>query len=102
MKPPEFPETMSPDGREVWDWAGKMPEYTYNIHKRRELWAEIVKCGTVCGDCDKWMKSRSCPREHNVNGMSRGPSMNDSICPEFVEKQWVSEHRAELKKEYES
>jgi hypothetical protein len=39
-----------------------------------------------CGDCDKWMKSRECPRERNVNGMSRGPSCNDYQCDAFKPK----------------
>jgi hypothetical protein len=37
-----------------------------------------------CGDCDNWNKSRLCPKERNVNGYSRGPSMNDFTCPSFV------------------
>ena len=32
-----------------------------------------------CGSCFWWMKSRDCPRERNVNGYSRGPSMNSTI-----------------------
>jgi hypothetical protein len=32
------------------------------------------------------MKSRECPREHNVNGMSRGPSCNALACDKFVAK----------------
>jgi len=36
-----------------------------------------------CGQCDHWMKSRECPREHNVKGFSRGPSSGDPICGKF-------------------
>lgn len=39
-----------------------------------------------CGDCAKWMKSRECPRERNVKGMSRGPSCNDYPCDQFAAK----------------
>lgn len=39
-----------------------------------------------CGDCNKWMRSRECPREHNVKGMSRGPSCADSPCDQFQAK----------------
>ena len=39
-----------------------------------------------CGDCDKWMKSRECPRERNVKGMSRGPSCHDFTCDQFAAK----------------
>ncbi len=38
-----------------------------------------------CGDCCKWMIHSQCPRESGpgLRGYSRGPSMNDSICPQF-------------------
>jgi hypothetical protein len=36
-----------------------------------------------CGDCTKWMKSRECPRERNVGGMSRGPSWEEYQCAAF-------------------
>lgn len=36
-----------------------------------------------CGSCLFWMKSRECPREKNVNGMSRGPSCDASVCSKF-------------------
>lgn len=39
-----------------------------------------------CGECKHWMKSRECPREHNVNGMSRGPSCGAAVCDKFVAK----------------
>lgn len=51
--------------------------------KVRELTAAIAK--VRCGDCDKWMKSRQCPREHNVRGQSRGPSCEGMPCGQFVE-----------------
>ncbi len=59
----------------------------------------------ACGDCDKWMKSRECPRERNVNGWNKGPSMVDPICSVFVEKEsskaqrklWAEEGAALLK-----
>lgn len=36
-----------------------------------------------CGGCEHWMKSRSCPRERNVGGMSRGPSCDAPACSSF-------------------
>lgn len=39
-----------------------------------------------CGECDKWMKSRECPRERNVNGWYRGPSCDDAPCNQFTPK----------------
>lgn len=38
-----------------------------------------------CGNCYWWMKSRDCPRERNVNGRNRGPSMNEAPCGKFRE-----------------
>lgn len=37
-----------------------------------------------CGSCQHWMKSRSCPSERNVNGMSRGPSSEAPACGKFL------------------
>lgn len=42
--------------------------------------------GKTCGRCHWWMKSSDCPQEHNVKGMSRGPSSGDYIarsCSKF-------------------
>lgn len=36
-----------------------------------------------CSNCDKWMKSSLCPREHNVRGYSKGPSADDFPCGDF-------------------
>ena len=35
-----------------------------------------------CGDCRLWM-TRQCPREANVNGWNKGPSMSAAICDKF-------------------
>lgn len=49
--------------------------------------ADAIKAGLPkCGECSYWMKSAFCPREHNVKGMSRGPSCADSACSKFVAK----------------
>lgn len=68
--------------------------------KQREL-ARLTKIARKrCGNCDKWMKSRECPREHNVKGMSRGPSCEDMICGQFVSSpnhlKWIAELNAAL------
>jgi len=52
-----------------------------------------------CGDCGFWMKSRSCPREHNVNGMSRGPDAGAIVCPKFQIEQRAINRRARLIRE---
>lgn len=49
-----------------------------------------------CGNCDKWMKSSECPREKNVNGYSRGPSMSEWPCPQYVAAREIAETKAEL------
>lgn len=38
-----------------------------------------------CGSCHFWMKSRECPRERNVDGMSRGPSCEAPVCGTFLQ-----------------
>jgi len=36
-----------------------------------------------CGNCNKWMKSRMCPREKNVNGRNKGPGRTSWPCKDF-------------------
>jgi hypothetical protein len=36
-----------------------------------------------CGSCYFWMMSKSCPREKNVGGMSRGPSSGETPCDKY-------------------
>lgn len=36
-----------------------------------------------CGSCYFWMKSRECPRETNIGGRNRGPSMGAMPCQKF-------------------
>lgn len=39
----------------------------------------------TCGDCDKWMIHKQCPRETKpeLRGFSRGPSLNSAACGDF-------------------
>jgi hypothetical protein len=59
------------------------------------LCAKLTEAASIdrreCGNCDFWMKSRECPREHNVNGFSRGPSMSAPACSKYLVKPWVVE-----------
>lgn len=96
-QPPELPQTVSPDGRELWDWAAKASKFIHDEARRKELLAQIRK--VTCGDCQHWMKSRECPRERNVGGFSRGPSMNGPICEKFSETPQSVELRAKWKLE---
>jgi hypothetical protein len=37
-----------------------------------------------CGDCEHWMKSNACPREHpDLSGYRKGPSCNAPPCAKF-------------------
>lgn len=54
-----------------------------------------------CGNCYLWMKSRECPREHNVNGYSRGPNMDAAACDKFVLQKWVAELKQKRIKQIE-
>ena len=61
--------------------------------ERREALRCIDNARQECGNCDKWMKSRQCPRERNVSGRQRGPSMSAPTCNQYVEKTSVQEWR---------
>ena len=60
------------------------------VHARQvfgEPEPEIKIRSRRCGDCYFWMKSSLCPRETNVNGWNRGPSMDDWPCEKFMQKE---------------
>lgn len=97
MNAPELPKHVSSDGREIWDWAAKLSEHTQRLHQMRLLRQDIAEIGQGCGCCDKWMKSRECPRERNVNGRNHGPSMKGRVCSQYVEKPSSTARREELK-----
>jgi hypothetical protein len=78
-----LPAQVSSDGREVWDWAARFSQAVHRQARIAELGAQIRK--VTCGDCSRWMKSRECPRERNVNGWNRGPSCEDVPCGIFSE-----------------
>jgi len=63
---------------------------------------ELAKIGSVCGDCDLWMKSTQCPREVNVNGWNRGPSMADHKCSKFALSRQSEDRRARLAAQIEA
>lgn len=47
----------------------------------------------TCGNCDFWMKKRSCPRERGV--MIGGPSSGALACDKFSLQAWVTKLKAE-------
>lgn len=61
-------------------------DFSAEVHRKakiRDLREVIRVARSTCGSCTKWMKSRACPREKNVGGMSRGPSCADPVCSQF-------------------
>lgn len=81
---PALPATVSPGGREIWDWADRLSNEVHRRARIRELTAQIALF--ECGDCKRWM-TRQCPKEVHDNraGRSRGPSMKGLICGSFNE-----------------
>lgn len=95
-KAPSLPRDVSSNGREIWDWAAKFSAHVHRMDAIRRLEADISRVGRRCGDCDKWMKSRECPREWNDNGRKRGPSCEAPVCGKFVECRFATKRRDEL------
>ena len=71
-------DLQSADG--VFAFADAFSKSVHRADRIRTINAELLRTGRRCGDCYFWMKSRECPREHNVNGMSRGPSCEGLAC----------------------
>ena len=96
LEAPALPTHVSSNGAEIWDWAARLSEHTQRLGRIRQLRADLRRLGMECGDCDKWMKSRECPRERNVNGQTRGPSMTALVCGQYVEAASTTKRRVEL------
>lgn len=96
---PQFPANISPNGKEIWDWAAQLGDEMQRRDAIADLTKRIANLGRFCGDCEKWMKTSQCPRERNVGGYSRGPSMSAPKCGQFVEKTSTTEFREQLKSE---
>lgn len=100
---PSLPREISPDGREIWDWAARFSEATHRAARISELTTDIVNIAGRCGSCRMWM-TRQCPKERNVSGRNHGPSMNAPKCPRFemkasseeLRRQWIAEREALL------
>lgn len=93
---PALPGDLTGNGQAVWDWADKMSAHTQRLHEIRTLRAKLLETGNRCGDCTKWMKSRECPAERNVGGMSRGPSAGSMKCGAYVETARATKRREEI------
>ena len=81
---PPLPKEISPDGREIWDWAAKLSSEVYRRDEISKLAVRIRNAETQCGSCADWM-TRSCPRETHSNktGRSTGPSSQAIKCEQF-------------------
>lgn len=97
-----LPTEISPDGREIWDWAHRLSAEAHRAQRIREVQEKLRRVGRRCGDCDNWMKSSQCPREVNVRGMNRGPSCEAPICGKFVETSYAVKQREQLASELQS
>ncbi|ROL86518.1 hypothetical protein [Pseudomonas protegens] len=62
------------------DGLGKVSHLAYLKRERARIQAAARP---KCGNCHFWMKTRECPAEKNVNGMSRGPSCEGIACQKF-------------------
>jgi hypothetical protein len=70
---------------DAFDFGMAFSDRVHELDRLQKLRARIGKIGTRCGDCDKWMKSCECPKEHNVNGQTTGPSSDEIKCNQFTE-----------------
>lgn len=82
---------ISPDGREIWEWASQLIRRISLTQKRRDLHDQIANVQNRCGSCAKWMIPQ-CPREKHDNRKGRrvGPHTNSFSCQQF-EMDWKTE-----------
>lgn len=90
------------DPRGVFDKALAFSDALHRACRIQEIRAELRSLRErVCGNCRFWMCSNDCPREHNVKGISRGPSMRERACEKFADgfEPWKAEREAALREE---
>lgn len=94
-----LPQSVSSDGREIWDWAARLSRRTGLLDRQATLVNDLFKLTRECGSCRFWMTS-DCPREVHDNriGRKRGPSMGAPICQKFA----MSDSDARLKAKWEA
>ena len=82
---PTLPREISPNGKEVWDWASRLSDSAQRAHEIVTLRRKIRNMENQCGSCAHWMTS-SCPREMHSNktGRSTGPSSQALKCSTFA------------------
>lgn len=81
---PVMPMEISPDGREVWDWADRLSARAHAVDELKRLRSQAYNARNTCGSCSAWMTS-ACPREvhDNRRGRSQGPSSMAIKCDRF-------------------
>ena len=82
---PPLPTEISPDGREVWDWAARLSAQAQKADEVKRLTKQIQNAETQCGSCAHWM-TRQCSREqhNNKTGRNTGPSSQSLKCEKFA------------------
>lgn len=88
---PPLPIAISPDGREIWDWAARLAAQAHRADEVRRITHQIKNAETQCGSCTHWM-TRQCPREkhNNQTGRNTGPSSQSPKCDKFSMLPWQS------------
>lgn len=96
---PKLPAEISPDGREIWDWAAQLSKRRHLVTKAKNL-AEDIRYIRRCGACQMWM-TKKCPREVHSNKTGRwtGPSMKADPCPSYAERPSETARRTKLQQE---
>jgi hypothetical protein len=100
MPIPQLPSEISPDGREVWDWAANLSDRVALVARHKEIRAAILDAESTCGSCSLWMTS-ACPREvhDNRKGHKVGPSCKSPKCAGHVMQSWDVQRIEGLKTE---
>lgn len=80
-----LPKEISPDGKEIWDWALKLSAAVHRADEIRKLRQQIRNMESQCGSCSSWM-TKACPKEKHSNktGRSTGPSSQSIKCTQFA------------------
>jgi hypothetical protein len=85
---PKLPDDISPDGREIWDWAARLSDQVQRADEIKRLRQQITNAETQCGSCAHWMTGQ-CPREQHGNKTGRtGPSSLSVKCEKFSMPAW--------------
>ena len=79
-----LPAEISPDGREVWDWAARFSDRAHTLDEIARLGKQAHNARNTCGSCTAWMTD-ACPRERHDNrtGRKQGPSSMAIKCDRF-------------------